>query len=178
MEQLARDRWVYKNGRSDDVRRAPRLGPAAVLWRSLAVHERCLVAAAGDTSFSVVTTVPSTSGSSGVTQRSPIIVTLGAIVISRAGRWAGSPCCYSMIPGPLARMPRAQRRHCGRPVRMRWVPGQSGDTSTAMRLASMERRQRRTTGKPERLAGTGNGAASMTTGRRDRRQLPRPGGYR
>ena len=45
-EQLTRDLWVYKNGRSDDVRRTPQLVLAAVLWRSLAVHERCLAAAA------------------------------------------------------------------------------------------------------------------------------------
>ena len=61
-EQLARDLWVYKNGRSDDIRRAPRLGLAAVLWRSLALHERCLATAARVSDFSVVTTVPSTSG--------------------------------------------------------------------------------------------------------------------
>jgi hypothetical protein len=61
-EQLARDLWVYKNGPSENIRWAPRLGLAAVLWRSLALHERCLAAAAKVPGFSVVTTVPSTSG--------------------------------------------------------------------------------------------------------------------
>jgi len=60
--QLARDLWVYKNGPSDDIRWAPRLGLAAVLWRSLELHERCLATVARVPSFSVVTTVPSTSG--------------------------------------------------------------------------------------------------------------------
>lgn len=60
-EQLARDLWVYKNG-AERTRLLPRIGLAAVLWRSLALHERCLAAAAGITEFCVVTTVPSTSG--------------------------------------------------------------------------------------------------------------------
>lgn len=61
-EQLARDLWVYKNGPSENIRWAPRMGLAAVLWRSLDIHERCLAAAARIPGFSVVTTVPSTSG--------------------------------------------------------------------------------------------------------------------
>lgn len=61
-EQFARDLWVYKNGRTAEVRQSPRMGLAAVLWRSLARHERCLAAAAAVPEFAVVTTVPSTSG--------------------------------------------------------------------------------------------------------------------
>jgi hypothetical protein len=61
-EQLARDLWVYKNGPSDGIRWPPRLGLAAVLWRSIELHEQCLAAAARVSGFSIVTTVPSTSG--------------------------------------------------------------------------------------------------------------------
>jgi hypothetical protein len=58
-ELLARDLWVYKNCPSHGIRWAPRLGLAAVVWRSIALHERCLAAVARVPGFSVVTTVPS-----------------------------------------------------------------------------------------------------------------------
>lgn len=74
-EQLARELWVYKNGRTDDIRRRTRMGLGAVLWRSLSRHERCLGAVAGVTEFPIVTTVPSSSG-----RVDEPVATLGGIV--------------------------------------------------------------------------------------------------
>jgi len=61
-EQLARDLSVYKNSQSLLARTRPRLGLAAVLWRWIEAHERCLATEARTDDFQVVTTVPSTSG--------------------------------------------------------------------------------------------------------------------
>ena len=57
-EQLHRALWGYKL-LAGDVARRFRVELAAVLWRFLAGHERCVARAAGVEQFSVVTTVPS-----------------------------------------------------------------------------------------------------------------------
>jgi hypothetical protein len=62
-EQLARELFAYKEDRSRPVdRQKMTTGLAAVLWKWLGRHERCMAAPLGITSFDVITTVPSTSG--------------------------------------------------------------------------------------------------------------------
>ena len=61
-EQLAHELSSYKNAPVSDVRSRTRIGLAAVLWRWLSAHERCLATAAAVDGFPIVTTVPSTRG--------------------------------------------------------------------------------------------------------------------
>jgi hypothetical protein len=65
-EQLAFELSSYKNSKSPVARERMTLGLAAVLWRWLASHERCIAAAAGTHSFDIVTVVPSTKGRTGL----------------------------------------------------------------------------------------------------------------
>lgn len=62
-EQFARELYTYKR---DSVPWAQRsdliVGLAAVLWRWLGAHERCVARAAGIDRFPLITSVPSTSG--------------------------------------------------------------------------------------------------------------------
>lgn len=60
-EQLAYELWLYKSGR-EQVRARPTLGLAAVFWRWLAIHERCVARVARVDEFSMVTSVPSAGG--------------------------------------------------------------------------------------------------------------------
>ncbi|MHB8264253.1 MAG: hypothetical protein ACYDGY_11030 [Acidimicrobiales bacterium] len=82
-EQLARDLWVYKNKWSLEARKRPQLGLAAVLWRWLALHERCLAAAAGVNRFPVVTTVPSTAGR----EQHPLDIIVGTVIGATSERF-------------------------------------------------------------------------------------------
>ncbi len=82
-EQLARDLWVYKNKWSLEARKRPQLGLAAVLWRWLALHERCLAAAAGVNGFPVVTTVPSTTGR----EQHPLDAIVGTVIGTTSERF-------------------------------------------------------------------------------------------
>lgn len=101
-EQLARDLWVYKNGPSDNIRWPPRLGLAAVLWRSLDLHERCLASAARVPGFSVVTTVPSTSG-----RADEPIAALAGMIGTTQGRY--QRLLWSNPQVPNTRDPRSDR---------------------------------------------------------------------
>jgi predicted amidophosphoribosyltransferase len=61
--QMATELFTYK--RPDmrlDVRRPRQIGLAAVLWKWLSLHERCMASTFGVTKFDVITTVPSSSG--------------------------------------------------------------------------------------------------------------------
>lgn len=60
-EQYANELWRYKNT-TGAQQHYFRTGLAAVLWRFLALHEACIAAHCAVPGFSVVTTVPSTSG--------------------------------------------------------------------------------------------------------------------
>lgn len=51
----------YKDSRSEDVRRYAMVRLAAILWRFLDAHERCVARAAGAHEFDLVTTVPSST---------------------------------------------------------------------------------------------------------------------
>jgi predicted amidophosphoribosyltransferase len=82
-EQLARDLSVYKNSQSLQARTRPRLGLAAVLWRWMESHERCLATEAGTDGFQVVTTVPSTSGR----EQHPLDHVVGTMVQPTADRF-------------------------------------------------------------------------------------------
>jgi len=101
-EQLARDLWVYKNGPSDGIRWPPRLGLAAVLWRSIDIHERCLAAAARVPGFSVVTTVPSTSG-----RADEPIAALAGMIGATQGRYQRLLSSNPQVPN--TRDPRSDR---------------------------------------------------------------------
>jgi predicted amidophosphoribosyltransferase len=57
-EQLHRALWGYKH-LAGDVAKRLRMELAAVLWRYLAQHERCIARAAAVQAFDLVTTVPS-----------------------------------------------------------------------------------------------------------------------
>jgi hypothetical protein len=62
-EQFARELYTYKLETVPVPVRRPRLiGLAAVLWKWLSLHEKCMASATGATAFDVVTSVPSTSG--------------------------------------------------------------------------------------------------------------------
>lgn len=62
-EQLARELITYKHPNVRDAdRQWKTVGLAAVLWKWLGIHERCLVARLGIDRFDLVTSVPSTSG--------------------------------------------------------------------------------------------------------------------
>ena len=82
-EQLARELWTYKNGATEAVRREPRTGLSAVLWRWLSLHEGCVAAAAGVDEFAIVTTVPSTSSRIG----HPLVAIVSGIVQATSGRY-------------------------------------------------------------------------------------------
>lgn len=64
-EQLAHELWNYKNNRRPEVRRQLTNGLAFVLANFLHRHERCLTAAAGVSSFDVVTAVPASNDRGG-----------------------------------------------------------------------------------------------------------------
>lgn len=66
-EQMARELFTYKHGDvGENVRRRRQVGLAAVLWKWLASHERCMASETGvDSGFDVITTIPSTSGRDG-----------------------------------------------------------------------------------------------------------------
>lgn len=53
---------IYKEGATQEVRARSRLQLAAVLWRFLALHERCIAVAANSPGFGLVTVVPSKTG--------------------------------------------------------------------------------------------------------------------
>lgn len=62
-EQFARELYTYKKESVPPAIRGPRLiGLAAVLWKWLSIHERCLCHQLGVSQFDIVTSVPSTSG--------------------------------------------------------------------------------------------------------------------
>jgi predicted amidophosphoribosyltransferase len=61
------------------------LGLAAVLWRWLAAHERCLAAAAGVPGFPIITTVPSTNRER--RGEHPMVRLVSGIVIGSAERY-------------------------------------------------------------------------------------------
>jgi hypothetical protein len=62
-EQFARELVMYKDERVSELHRNRMVsGLAAVLWKWLGRHERCLGAPLGIDRFDVITTVPSTSG--------------------------------------------------------------------------------------------------------------------
>ena len=82
-EQLARELWLYKSG-APNVRERPTIGLAAVFWRWLVDHESCLASAAGIARFTIVTSVPSTSGRTD----HPLQHMLGQIVTPTASRYA------------------------------------------------------------------------------------------
>ncbi|TWE27428.1 phosphoribosyltransferase [Prauserella muralis] len=82
--QLARDLYTYKRPNVPPHLRSTRtVGLAAVLWRCLAAHERCLAAAAGCGGFDLVATVPSTGGR---TQPHPLATLVGNVVAGTAER--------------------------------------------------------------------------------------------
>ncbi|AJP03201.1 hypothetical protein TU94_18695 [Streptomyces cyaneogriseus subsp. noncyanogenus] len=60
-EQFANELWRYKNA-AGPQQQFFRMGLAAVLWRFLALHERCISTHCAVSGFHTVTTVPSTSG--------------------------------------------------------------------------------------------------------------------
>jgi phosphoribosylpyrophosphate synthetase len=62
-DQFARELSTYKRtGLTEGLRRRRTVGLAAVLWRWLDVHERCLASRVGVGRFDVLTSVPSTTG--------------------------------------------------------------------------------------------------------------------
>jgi predicted amidophosphoribosyltransferase len=61
-ERFATDLWRYKELRDGEEKHVAQRRLAAVLWRFLEAHERCVAAAADAESFGLVTTVPSTGG--------------------------------------------------------------------------------------------------------------------
>jgi len=87
-EQLARDLYSYKDERLTlAVRRPHVVGLAAVTYKWLHLHERCLAAAAGIAtgSFDVLTSVPSTSGRGGT---HPLVTLLTEVVVGSKDRYA------------------------------------------------------------------------------------------
>lgn len=60
-EQYANELWRYKNAAGPQQQHF-RMGSAAVLWRFLVLHEKCLTDHCAIAAFDTVTTVPSTSG--------------------------------------------------------------------------------------------------------------------
>lgn len=61
--QMARELYTYKDERLSDRLRARQVaGLGAVLWKWLSLHEPCLARAVGRDEFTMITTVPSTSG--------------------------------------------------------------------------------------------------------------------
>ena len=75
--QLARELWTYKYGTQERVCAQLRVGLAAVLWRWLDGHERCVARAARVEEFTAVTSVPGTARRSGP---HPLEAILGGIV--------------------------------------------------------------------------------------------------
>src|SRR5829696_359902 len=62
-EQMARELYSYKSEKVPPrMRRQKTAGLAAVLWKWLNRHERCLAITVGIDRFDVLTSVPSTSG--------------------------------------------------------------------------------------------------------------------
>lgn len=62
-EQLARELVAYKNGKvTAEQRRRMTFGLAAVLWKWLGAHERCVAGPSGTPRYDLITSVPSTSG--------------------------------------------------------------------------------------------------------------------
>jgi len=82
-EQLARDLWVYKSSAPEAARRPTRFGLAAVLWRWLETHESCVADDANVDDFSVVSTVPSTTGRS----NHPLNDIVGSLIDPTARRY-------------------------------------------------------------------------------------------
>lgn len=83
-EQLAHELWAYKYGPRASVRERLQVGLAAVLWRWLASHERCVASVAGVSSFSVVTTVPGTAPRQGM---HPLEAIVGGLVGATRDRY-------------------------------------------------------------------------------------------
>lgn len=83
-EQLHHALAAYKRLNGEVARR---LGTelAAVLWRFLVAHERCLARASGTSSFAVVTTVP--SGQRGRDERHPLRWIAGELAGPTRGRY-------------------------------------------------------------------------------------------
>ncbi|MDX3618764.1 phosphoribosyltransferase [Streptomyces europaeiscabiei] len=75
-EQYANELWRYKNT-TGPQRQYFQMGLAAVLWRFLALHEVCVAAHCAVPGFSVVTTVPSTSGREGHPLRTMVADVVG-----------------------------------------------------------------------------------------------------
>lgn len=72
----------YKRSHLEEVRRKHRHELAAVLWRFLRDHEKCLANRVGVTAFETVTTVPSSN------QSHPLPRVAGGIVIGTSERYA------------------------------------------------------------------------------------------
>lgn len=83
-EQLAHELWTYKNSQRASARTPLQLRLAAVLWRWLDRHERCVARASGTTNFSVVTTVPGRAERSG---DHPLHLIVGSIVGATTDRY-------------------------------------------------------------------------------------------
>jgi predicted amidophosphoribosyltransferase len=92
--QLAAELWRYKEADGADARRVHQLRLAAVLWRFLAGHERCVADAAGVDAFDVVTSVPSTGGRI----RHPLREIAGEMVGATKGRYVELLAANSALP--------------------------------------------------------------------------------
>jgi hypothetical protein len=112
--QLAHELSAYKNSTSLTARRRLRLGLAAVLWRWLSLHERCLSNQLGIGPFPLVTHVPSTSGR----YEDPVQPIIEHMVGATRDRYEALLTANPEVP--YGREARADRYHAR--VRMRGEP--------------------------------------------------------
>jgi predicted amidophosphoribosyltransferase len=69
----------------ENIRRFGEVGLAAVLWKWLALHEKCMARHAGASQFDLITTVPSTSGRIGT---HPLEDLVSKVVVGSGARYA------------------------------------------------------------------------------------------
>jgi hypothetical protein len=133
-EQLHHALLGYKRLHGELARRMT-LGLAAVLWRFLEVHERCMAAASGVRAFDLVTTVP--SGERSRDEAHPLRRVVGRLVGPTRGRYV-SLLSRSALPVAArevnARKFEALRGLDGEPVLLiddTWTTGSSARSAAA-----------------------------------------------
>lgn len=84
--QMATELYTYKRmDIHENIRRFRQVGLAAVLWKWLALHEKCMARYVGATQFDLVTTVPSTGGRTGTY---PLQDLVSKFVVGSGARYA------------------------------------------------------------------------------------------
>jgi predicted amidophosphoribosyltransferase len=84
--QMATELYTYKRMDIDEnIRRFRQVGLAAVLWKWLALHEKCMARHVGATQFDLITTVPGTGGRTGT---QPLEDLVSKVVVGSGARYA------------------------------------------------------------------------------------------